>query len=258
MVVFDDHLFSVIPLDVLAVDFGAGRLALAEGANVEVVVEDALDGDDRPGVFDLPFILRPFRFFAELLRHAGGRDALGGEVVGDLFVAPAVVVVEAEDAADDVRLGGDDLELLLFVDDVAVGGGADPLAVQLAAFDDVPDLFGGVGDRHLVDQELELDFQPVVVVREVDVVADRDDPGPGVPQVLQLDQAAAVAAGEAGEVFDNQDVVLMVHQAPAHLLVALPLLEGVAGAVPVFVEGEAAAGEVLADVVGNDGFLVFD
>ena len=69
-------------------------------------------------------------------------------------------------------LGGDDLELLFFVDDVAVGGGADPLAVQLAAFDDVPDFFGGVGDRHLVDQELELDFQPVVVVREVDVVAD--------------------------------------------------------------------------------------
>ena len=50
----------------------------------------------------------------------------------------------------------------------------------------------------------------------------------------------------------------MVHQAPAHLLVALPLLEGVAGAVPVFVEGKAAAGEVLADVVGDDGFLVFD
>ena len=64
--------------------------------------------------FDFPLVLRPFRLFAELLRHAGGRDALGGEVVGDLFVAPAVVVVKAEDAADDVRLGGDDLELLLF------------------------------------------------------------------------------------------------------------------------------------------------
>ena len=37
-------------------------------------------------------------------------------------------------------------------------GGADPLAVLLAALDDGPDLLAGVGDGHLVDEELELDL----------------------------------------------------------------------------------------------------
>src|SRR5699024_9937255 len=46
---------------------------------------------------------------------------LVGEVIGDLLIPPALLVVEAEDGAHHVRLGGDDLELLPFVHDVAVG-----------------------------------------------------------------------------------------------------------------------------------------
>ena len=133
------------------------------------------------------------------------RDALLGQVVGDLLVAPALLVVEPEDGADDVRLCGDHLELLLFIDKVAVGSGTDPLAVGLPPSDDIADLFTGVGDGHLVDEELELDLQPVIVVGEVDVVPNGDDPDSCIPQVLQLYQSPAVPSGEPGEIFDDEN-----------------------------------------------------
>ena len=50
----------------------------------------------------------------------------------------------------------------------------------------------------------------------------------------------------------------MPHQLPAHGLVVFPLLEGVAGAVAVLVEGQAGIGEPLAHEVRDDGLLVFD
>ena len=50
----------------------------------------------------------------------------------------------------------------------------------------------------------------------------------------------------------------MGHETPPHGLVALPLLEGVAGAVPVLVEGKGAAGELLLYEVLDDGLLVLD
>ena len=51
---------------------------------------------------------------------------------------------------------------------------------------------------------------------------------------------------------------MVAHEPPAHNLVALPLLEGIARAVPVLVEGEGAAGEFVLDEVLDDGLLVFD
>ena len=257
MVVLDNDVIQLVPADIFAVDLFAGVLALTEGADIEVVVQDALDGDDGPGRLDRAAVLVPGGQLALLLRHAGGGDGLVGELVGDLFVAPAVDI-ELENAPDDLRLGRDYLELLTLVDDIAVGGGADPLAVLLAALDDGPDLLAGVGDGHLVDEELELDLQPVVVVGKVDVVPDGDDPDPRVTQVLQLHQPPAVAPGEAGEVLDDEDVLPAAHQLPAHGLIALPLFEGVAGAVPVLVEGESAVGETLFYEVLDDGLLVFD
>ena len=240
-----------------AVDLPAGVLALPEGADVEIVVQDALHRHDGPHGLHLPFAFDTFFFLALPLRHTGRGDALVGEVVGDLLVAPAAVV-ESENFPHDVRLGGDDLKLLGLVDDVAVGRGADPLAVGLAALDDGLDLLAGVGDGHLVDEELKLNFQPVIVVGKVDAVPDGDDAYTCVPQVLQLHKTAAVAAGEAGEVLDDEDVVLVPHQLPAHGLVVFPLLEGVAGAVAVLVEGQAGIREPLTDEVRDDGFLVFD
>ena len=50
----------------------------------------------------------------------------------------------------------------------------------------------------------------------------------------------------------------MGHQAAAHLLIALALLKGVAGAVAVLKEGEAAARKALLHKVADDGLLVFD
>ena len=50
----------------------------------------------------------------------------------------------------------------------------------------------------------------------------------------------------------------MVQQIPAHLLVAFPLLKGVAGAITVFKKGQRAAGEAFFYVFLDDGFLVLD
>ncbi len=258
VVVFDDDLLVLVPEDVLAVDLLPGVLPLAQGADVEVVVQDALHRHNGPVPLDRPIVLLSGGLLPVPLCHAGGWDALVGEVVGDFLVAPALLVIEAKDGADDIRFGGDDLKLLPLVDDVAVGRGADPFSVGLPPLDDIAYLFAGVGDGHLVDEELELDLQPVVVVGEVDTVPDGDDPHPGVPQVLQFHQPPAVAPGETGEVLDDENVVLAGHQFFPHGLVALPLLEGVAGAVPVLVEGKGAAGKFLLYKILDDGLLVFN
>ena len=50
----------------------------------------------------------------------------------------------------------------------------------------------------------------------------------------------------------------MPHQAPSHLLIALALLERVAGAVAVFKKRQRAAGEVGLYIVLDDGLLVLD
>ena len=50
----------------------------------------------------------------------------------------------------------------------------------------------------------------------------------------------------------------MGHQLPAHRLVVLPLLKGVAGAVTIFVKGQAGIGESLPHKVRDDGLLVFN
>ena len=200
----------------------------------------------------------PAASLAHLLGHARRGDALRGQEIGDFLVAPAIVVVVVKDAAHDVRFGRHHFKFLALVDGVAVGGGADPFSVHLPPADDVSHLFAGIGDGHFVDEKLKLDFQPVVIVGEVDAVADGDDAHAGVAQVLQFHQAAAVAAGEAREILDEQNVILVGHQAAAHLLIALALLKGVAGAVAVLKEGEAAARKALLHKVADDGLLVFD
>ena len=257
VVVLNDDVLQLVPPHVSAVDLFPGVFALAEGADVEVVVDDALHRDNGPLRPYAALVLLARRLLPLPLGHPRGGNALIGEVVGDFFIPPAVDV-ELENPPDDLRLGRDDLELLSGVDDVAVGGSAEPLAVLLAALDDRFHLLTGVGDRHLVDEELELNFQPVVIVGEVDVVPDGDDPNACVPQVLQLHQPPAVPAGEAGEVLDDEDVLSVVHQFPAHFLVAGPLVKGVSGLVPVLIKGRGGVGKFLPHEVLNDGFLVLD
>ena len=257
MVALDDDVVGFVPADLLAVDLFAGIFPLAESADVEVVVNDALDRHDGPDGLGGPAICLPRRFLAVPLRHAGSGDTLVCEVVGDFLVTPAVDV-ELKNAADDFSLRGYDLELLPLVDDVPVGGGADPFAVLLTALDDSLYLFAGVGNGHFVDDKCKLDFQPVVVIGEVHVFPNGDDADARVPQVLQLHQAPAVAAGEAGEILDDEDILFVANQLPAHGLIAGALVEGVAGAVTVLVEGQGAVGEPLFHKVLNDGFLVFD
>ena len=50
----------------------------------------------------------------------------------------------------------------------------------------------------------------------------------------------------------------MGHKAAAHGLIALPLAEGVAGAVTILEKSQTAVGEMGLYIVGEDGFLVLD
>ncbi len=88
--------------------------------------------------------------------------------------------------AHNVRLGRYNLKLLLIVDDVAIRCGAQPFAVRLPPFDDVSHLARGIRDRHFVNQKLELDFHPVVIVRKVNAVPDGDNADTCVTQVFEF------------------------------------------------------------------------
>ncbi len=257
VVMLNDNMLHLVPLPVLAVDFLAGVFPLPQRPDVKVVVDDALDGDDGPGPFGRALALLPPRLPPLPLGHAGSGDLLVSEVIGDLFVAPSVAI-EPEDLPDDLRLGGDDLKFLTLIEDIAVGSGAEPLTVLLAALDDRFYLLGGVGDGHLVDEELELNFQPVVIVGKVDPVPNGDDTHPCVSQVFQLHQPPAVPSGEAGEILDDENVLLMGHQFPAHFLIAGPLVEGITRLVPVLIKGQDGAGKFLADKAFYDSLLVLD
>ena len=258
MVVLNDNVLALVPPDLLAVDLRAGVLALSERSNIEVVIQNALHRDDGPCVLGVPRSLLARRLLAQALGHTGRGNAGVRQVVGNFLVAPAIVVIEVEDLPDGGRLGGDDFKLLPLGNDVTVGRGADPFAVRLPPLDDVSHLAGGIGDGHFVHKELKLDFQPVVIIGKVDAVADGDDAHARVAQVFQLHEAARVAAGETGKVLDDENVVFVLHQPPAHLLIALALVEGVAGAVAVFKKHQRAAGKVGFYIIFDDGLLVFD
>ena len=60
------------------------------------------------------------------------------------------------------------------------------------------------------------------------------------------------------QILDHQNVVCVIEQSPAKLLIPFALLKGVPGAVAVFKESQAAAGEFLFDKVLDDRLLVFD
>ena len=105
---------------------------------------------------------------------------------------------------------------------------------------------------------MKLDFQPVVVIRKVDVIADRNNAHARVAQILQLYQSARVAAGEAREILDDENVVLVAHQPPAHLLIPLALLECVPRAVAVFKKRQCAVWKVRRYKIFDDGLLVFN
>ena len=175
-------------------------------------------------------------------------------MVGDFLISPAVQI-EPEDFPHDLRLRRDDLKLLLFVEKIAIRCGAQPRAVCLTAADDGLYLLTGVRHRHFVDEKLKLNFQPVIVVWEVNVVSDGDDTHAGVPQILQFHQPAGIAAGETGKVFDNKNVVLVAHQPSPHFLITLPLLEGIAGAVTILVEGQRAVGEAVLHEIFDDSLF---
>lgn len=49
VVVLNDDMLQLVPFSVLTIDLLAGIFALAEGADIKIVVDDALDGNNGPG-----------------------------------------------------------------------------------------------------------------------------------------------------------------------------------------------------------------
>ena len=186
MVVLDDDLLVLVSPHILAVDLCPCKLALPQCADIEIVVENALHSHKRPCSLNFPLSCLALGLLAHLLGHTRCGHTLLGQVVGNLLVAPAIIVVVIVNPAHNVRLGRYDLKLLLIVDDVAVRCGAQPFAVRLPPFDDVSHLARGIRDRHFVDEELKLDFQPVIVVRKVNAVADGDDANTCITQVFEF------------------------------------------------------------------------
>ena len=117
-----------------------GELALPQCADIEIVVKDSLHSHKRPCSLDFPPGRPALGLPAHLLRHARRRHALLGQVVGNLLVAPAIIVVEIKNPAHNICFGRHDLKLLLSVDDVAIRCGAQPFAVRLPPFDNIADL----------------------------------------------------------------------------------------------------------------------
>ena len=140
MVVLDNDLFVLVAPDIPAVDLYPGELALPQCADIEIVVKDSLHSHKRPRSLNFPPGRPALGMPAHLLRHARRRHALLGQVVGNLLVAPAIIVVEIKNPAHNIRFGRHDLKLLLSVDDVAIRCGAQPFAVRLPPFDNIADL----------------------------------------------------------------------------------------------------------------------
>ena len=257
MVVLKDAVLALVQLSVAAVDFHAREFSLPQRADIKIVIEDPLHRDDRPCCFRLAADRLSGRGAALTLGHPRRGHVVVRQVVCNFFVAPAVQV-EPENRPDDLGFRRHDLKNLLFVENVAIRRGAEPAPLLLPPLHDAAHLFRRVRDGHFVDQKLELDLQPVVVIREVDVIANRNDPHARIAQILQLYQSARVAAGKAGEVLDDENVVLVAHQPPAHLLIPLALLECVAGAVTILKKRQRAVRKVRRYKILNDGLLVFD
>lgn len=59
MVVLDDDLLVLVSPHILAVDLCPCKLALAQCANVEIVIEDALHGHKRPCGLDFRLVVLP-------------------------------------------------------------------------------------------------------------------------------------------------------------------------------------------------------
>ena len=96
------------------------------------------------------------------------------------MVAPARVVVELKNLPHNLRFRGHYFKFLPLVHNIALGRGADPIAVRLPPLDDIAHLFAGVGDGHFVDEELETDrFDRIYCIhkRKVWGVPDMEEAG---------------------------------------------------------------------------------
>ena len=135
------------------------------------------------------------RFFACALIHSRGGNVPVGQVVGNPFVAPALIV-QLENLLHDNRFGRLNLKChcLAVRNNIAVGHGAIPFAVLLPSPNDVSHLLRGVSDRHFIHEEVDLNPQPIVIGRVVDVVSDSDNADSYVAQGFKLHQARAVSS----------------------------------------------------------------
>ena len=183
VVVLKDKVFFFLLFYISTVDFFSSVFALPKSSDIKIIVQDTLYCGDAPSGFYLSVIFFTGGLLSVSLRHTGGRDTLIGEVIGNALVSPAVNV-ELENLTDNICFRWDNLKLFLLVGDVAIGSGADPLAFLLSSLDDRLHLFAGISDRHFVEEKLKLDFQPIIIIWEVDTIPDGDDAYTDVTKIL--------------------------------------------------------------------------
>ena len=230
-------MLALIALQICPINFCPCILCLPEGADVKVVIKDTLYSNYTPYRLGLYIRCLSFGLFTQLLRHARGWDSGVCKIVGDFLIAPAVVVIEVKYPAYDFCLSRHYFELPMLINDITIRCGAYPVAFCLSPFNDIFNLFRGFGDGHFIYEKMQLDFDPIVTRRKIDPVTDRDDANSGIAQILELDETAPVAPGEARKILNYKNIVHVGHQAFAHSLIAFTLLKGVARFVSVFEEG---------------------
>ena len=90
--IFEHDVFVFVQLYVVAVDFFAVVLALAQSTDIKIVGQHFGDRDYAPAFLNLAAVFLACRFLARTLTHTRRGNVTVGKVIGDFFVAPALIV----------------------------------------------------------------------------------------------------------------------------------------------------------------------
>ena len=92
VMVLKHNMVAFLSFKVGPVDFLSGEFALSQCADIKIVIQNPLYGDDAPFGFCLPDVFLSGGFLPVFFLHARGRDTQVRQMVGDFTVAPALIV----------------------------------------------------------------------------------------------------------------------------------------------------------------------
>ena len=262
MVILENDLLTFVNRHIRTVDPLTLIFLGTKCTNIEIVTDYLLYGYNAPFFTNLGVILIPHRLLASFLAHSWCGDLFTGQMIGDPLVPPTTYV-EAEDLAN--HLGGGLVNLkdhfLGVLHHVAVRHRADPFALLLTVGNDCRYLFAGIGYGHFVDEEIELDLQPVVglALLVVDGFTNRNDAKIIFNQVLKLGKPLSGTSRETAQILDDQYIILTAHKLRTKLvIVTRTLIKRVSGFIAVFVIVYRTRRKVSLTILSNNRLLVLD